>query len=102
MVDQNFTKSSKSLEQLDTIFQSVKQQINQWGENAKWKIDLVLLDNPNQHASSTLSNQQQIHPLLSPQQLHPNAITAPSSAQRTSFSLPITSTTQYPVNINTL
>lgn len=27
MVDQDFTKSSKSLEQLDTIFQSVKQQV---------------------------------------------------------------------------
>ncbi|KAI9258478.1 hypothetical protein BY458DRAFT_517992 [Sporodiniella umbellata] len=63
---------------LDSIFDSVKRQIDLWGENAKWKIDLVLLDNSNSNSV-----------LLSPQQLlHVN--TTPSS------SLPITSAIQYP------
>ncbi|KAG0168962.1 hypothetical protein DFQ28_004133 [Apophysomyces sp. BC1034] len=39
-------------DQLDNIFQSVRRQINRWGENAKWKIDLVLLDNPNSRPAS--------------------------------------------------
>jgi hypothetical protein len=69
------------------------QKIDQWGENAKWKIDLVLLDNPQQQQPSSL------HPLLSPQHLHPNAITTPSNAAVVGGgdSLPITSSIQYPV-----
>ncbi|KAI7896071.1 uncharacterized protein EV154DRAFT_493427 [Mucor mucedo] len=90
--------------QLDNIFNSVKRQIDQWGENAKWKIDLVLLDNPHEQ-----QQQQQLHPLLSPQHLHPNAITAPSNQSNskqavslhsgdsmTSTLLPVTSTVEYP------
>ncbi|KAG1448157.1 hypothetical protein G6F56_009027 [Rhizopus delemar] len=72
---------------LNTIFDS----IDLWGENAKWKIDLVLLDNPQQQ-------QNVIRPLLSPQQLHANAITTPSHSNTTSsqLHLPVTAAVQYP------
>ncbi|KAI8074215.1 uncharacterized protein B0P05DRAFT_588536 [Gilbertella persicaria] len=89
---------NKSLGQLDNIFQSVKKQIEQWGENAKWKIDLILLDNPPQHQASNL------HPLLSPQHFHPNAITTPAdnnigggdSSTKKNKHLHVTSSIQYP------
>ncbi|KAI7898208.1 uncharacterized protein BX663DRAFT_443488 [Cokeromyces recurvatus] len=77
-----------NLGKLEHIFQSIKRQIEQWGENAKWKIDLVLLDNNNNH--------HHVHPLLSPQQLHPNAITTPYNDKGGHSYLPITSTIQYP------
>ncbi|GAA5804229.1 hypothetical protein HPULCUR_009716 [Helicostylum pulchrum] len=91
--------SSNNTGQLDNIFNSVKRQIDQWGENAKWKIDLVLLDNPQEQ-----QQQQQLHPLLSPQHLHPNAITTPSNSNATMSlhcgdsiaSLPVTSSIEYP------
>ncbi|KAG2233098.1 hypothetical protein INT48_009224, partial [Thamnidium elegans] len=92
--------SSNSTGQLDNIFNSVKRQIDQWGENAKWKIDLVLLDNPQEQQQQ----QQQLHPLLSPQHLHSNAITTPSNSNATMSvhcgdsiaSLPVTSSIEYP------
>ncbi|KAI8384974.1 uncharacterized protein BYT42DRAFT_612632 [Radiomyces spectabilis] len=31
-------------DRLDTIFQAIRQQIDRWGEHAKWKIDLVLME----------------------------------------------------------
>ncbi|KAI9346698.1 hypothetical protein BD770DRAFT_173536 [Pilaira anomala] len=95
--------SSSNTGQLDNIFNSVKRQIDQWGENAKWKIDLVLLDNPQQEQQQ--QQQQQLHPLLSPQHLHPNAITTPSNKNAMSLhsgdsipcsSLPVTSSIEYP------
>lgn len=90
-------------------------KIDQWGEHAKWKIDLVLLDNPQQQQQSA-SNNNSLHPLLSPQHLHPNVITTPSNqhsnsndginsknshtgdSSTTTLSLPVTSTIQYPVS----
>lgn len=60
------------------------------------------MDNPQE--------QQQQHPLLSPQHLHPNAITTPSNSSNkqavslhsgdsiTSTLLPVTSTIEYPVS----
>ncbi|CAO3608771.1 unnamed protein product [Mucor hiemalis] len=103
--------TSNNSGQLDNIFNSVKRQIDQWGEHAKWKIDLVLLDNPQQQHSSSNNS---LHPLLSPQHLHPNVITTPSNhhsnssdginskhlrsgdSSSTTLSLPVTSTIQYP------
>ncbi|KAI9009936.1 hypothetical protein CLU79DRAFT_774600 [Phycomyces nitens] len=38
--------ATTSPDQLNAILQSVRQQIEKWGEHAKWKIDLVLLDDP--------------------------------------------------------
>lgn len=78
-------------------------QIDQWGENAKWKIDLVLLDSPQAQAPPAQQQQPQqpsssLHPLLSPQHLHPNAITTPLNNESTSYALPVTSTVQYPVS----
>ncbi|RUS15026.1 hypothetical protein BC937DRAFT_92994 [Endogone sp. FLAS-F59071] len=37
--------SSSSMDHLNQIFDAVRQQIHNWGERAKWKIDLVLLEN---------------------------------------------------------
>ncbi|KAF1798618.1 Homeodomain-like DNA binding domain-containing transcription factor [Mucor lusitanicus] len=101
--------AANNLGQLDNIFQSVRKQIDQWGENAKWKIDLVLLDSPQSQAPPPPSTQQpaaqqaspppsssSLHPLLSPQHLHPNAITTPLNNESTSYALPVTSTIQYP------
>ncbi|KAI8642459.1 hypothetical protein BD408DRAFT_366628 [Parasitella parasitica] len=90
-----------NLGQLDNIFQSVRKQIDQWGENAKWKIDLVLLDTPQQSqqqhsSSSNTSKNSALHPLLSPQHLHPNAITTPLTNNESTYALPVTSTIQYP------
>jgi hypothetical protein len=69
-------------------------KIDQWGENAKWKIDLVLLDKPQPQQSNSL------HPLLSPQHLHPNVITTPSGGgdSKLTYSLPISSTIEFPVS----
>jgi hypothetical protein len=69
-------------------------KIDQWGENAKWKLDLVLLDKPQPQQSNSL------HPLLSPQHLHPNVITTPSGGgdSKSTYSLPISSTIEFPVS----
>ncbi|KAG1147109.1 hypothetical protein G6F37_002872 [Rhizopus arrhizus] len=89
MIPGNPFEKSNSHAHLDTIFESVKRQIDLWGENAKWKIDLVLLDNPQQ--------QNGLRPLLSPQQLHPNAITTPSIHNNNQNNqLPVTTSIQYP------
>lgn len=97
--------TTNNLGQLDNIFQSVRKQIDQWGENAKWKIDLVLLDSPQSQAPPPPTQQaaevaaapsSSLHPLLSPQHLHPNAITTPLNTESTSYALPVTSTIQYP------
>lgn len=61
-----------------------------------------MLDNPQQQQQQ----QNVIRPLLSPQQLHPNAITTPSMTSSSgggssntiqNIQLPITAATQYPV-----
>jgi hypothetical protein len=56
------------------------------------------LDNPQQQQQQ---QQSIIRPLLSPQQLHPNAITTPSMTSSSNtiqnIQLPITAATQYPV-----
>ncbi|KAI8989310.1 hypothetical protein BDB01DRAFT_833432 [Pilobolus umbonatus] len=67
---------SPNMGQLDNIFQSIKKQIDQWGENAKWKIDLILLDDPKQPESTITSPQQ-----------------PPSNTNTT---IPISSTIEYP------
>lgn len=76
---------------------------------------MVLLDNPQeQQQQSSLSgngSNNSLHPLLSPQHLHPNAITTPANnhhsssidhkigdSTTTTLSLPVTSTIQYPVS----
>ncbi|KAI8981911.1 hypothetical protein BDF20DRAFT_818730 [Mycotypha africana] len=109
--------NKKDLSHLEHIFQSVEKQIEQWGDNAKWKIDLILLDNNSNNKLPIQQQQQQqqpvppqrknsIHPLLSPQLLHPNAITTPAESNTPTISanysnkhnasIPITSTVQYP------
>jgi hypothetical protein len=80
---------------------------------------LVLLENPQQQQQQPSNSS--LHPLLSPQHLHPNAITTPSNNNNgnssnsnkhgidnihsgdsigpsTTLSLPVTSTIQYPVS----
>lgn len=72
---------------------------------------MVLLDSPQPQApplppppSQQQQQQQQssssLHPLLSPQHLHPNAITTPLNNESTSYALPVTSTIQYPVSFD--
>ncbi|ORY91830.1 hypothetical protein BCR43DRAFT_497355 [Syncephalastrum racemosum] len=70
----NFTPT----DQLDHIFQSVRQQIDRWGENAKWKLDLVLLDSN----GNPIHTDQSQHPPPPAQQQphhhHPLAMPRPS------------------------
>lgn len=78
---------------------------------------MVLLENPQQQQQQPSNS---LHPLLSPQHLHPNVITTPSNNHNsnnnsnykdnihnssgdsigpsTTLSLPVTSTIQYPVS----
>ncbi|KAI7865736.1 hypothetical protein BDF14DRAFT_1883324 [Spinellus fusiger] len=48
------TGAFSSIDHLDQIFQQAREQIERWGENAKWKIDLVLLDQPQSKPASPL------------------------------------------------
>ncbi|KAI7864501.1 hypothetical protein BDF14DRAFT_1884243 [Spinellus fusiger] len=50
---------------LSTILQSVRQQIDEWGEHAKWKIDLILLDDECHTANTAIP-----HPPQSPLAIH--------------------------------
>ncbi|KAI8880573.1 hypothetical protein K501DRAFT_254761 [Backusella circina FSU 941] len=100
------TQANNLTNKLDNIFASVKKQIDEWGENAKWKIDLVLLDKPPSLPPPTPPSIQHQkfnqHPLLSPQTFHPNAITTPLANNTneeiviSKYSLPISATMDYP------
>ncbi|KAI8375919.1 uncharacterized protein BYT42DRAFT_572785 [Radiomyces spectabilis] len=45
-----------SQDQLDSIFQSVRHQIDLWGKDAKWKIDLVLMEDRPSHKTTGSPN----------------------------------------------
>ncbi|KAI9311309.1 hypothetical protein BX666DRAFT_1881735 [Dichotomocladium elegans] len=51
--DQRSTTPFSASDHLDGIFQAVRQQVERWGEHAKWKIELVLL---NQQTPSSAPN----------------------------------------------
>ncbi|KAI9008982.1 hypothetical protein CLU79DRAFT_495314 [Phycomyces nitens] len=48
------TTSSPSPDHVDQILVQVRRQIERWGEHARWKIDLVLLDPPTSRPGSPL------------------------------------------------
>ncbi|KAI9315884.1 hypothetical protein BX666DRAFT_1952427 [Dichotomocladium elegans] len=72
-------ESSPSLttpqDKLSQIFHAVRQQVQRWGNNAKWKIDLVLLDN-NTNNSPANSPHLSLSPRgpPGPAVLHPTAV----------------------------
>ncbi|ORX51907.1 hypothetical protein DM01DRAFT_1384186 [Hesseltinella vesiculosa] len=79
-----FTPSS---DHLDKILVSIRQQIEKWGTNAKWKIDLELTD-PGQAAIDS--------PLAHPQGMPPTATPALSDPLPQAYPLAVSSETQYP------
>ncbi|KAI8099934.1 uncharacterized protein BX664DRAFT_253500 [Halteromyces radiatus] len=77
------TTFTQNTDHLDHILHSVRQQIERWGTNAKWKIDLVLTE-PGQPQQPQQPQQQQQQ-----QQQQP-------PSKPTAYSLPVSATTQYP------
>ena len=65
-------------------------QIQKWGENAKWKIDLVLLDN-------SQNNSRQDSPSLRSQQQQPQNLRITTTVGNQGYMLPVSNSTQYPV-----
>ncbi|KAI8140475.1 hypothetical protein BJV82DRAFT_219291 [Fennellomyces sp. T-0311] len=59
--DRRSTVAFSPSDHLDNIFQAVRQQVDRWGENAKWKIELILLSEPTS-SSSTKTSLPPMHP----------------------------------------
>ncbi|KAI7852338.1 hypothetical protein BDC45DRAFT_571278 [Circinella umbellata] len=87
------TTPSSSSDQLNNIFNAVRQQIQKWGDNAKWKIDLVLLDNSqnnNRQDSPSLRSHQQ--------QQQPQNLRVTTAVGNQGYMLPVSNSTQYPMD----
>ncbi|KAG2223547.1 hypothetical protein INT45_000867 [Circinella minor] len=60
--DKRSTVAFSPSDHLDGIFQAVRHQVERWGENAKWKIELILLtDQQQQQQQSTTSKYHPHH-----------------------------------------
>ncbi|ORZ18712.1 hypothetical protein BCR42DRAFT_231540 [Absidia repens] len=98
------TTFTQNTDHLDQILQSVRQQIERWGSNAKWKIDLVLTE-PGQQQSqkspapmpSTKVNDSanRIVPLPLINAPLSTSTTSPKN-QQSAYSLPVSATSHYP------
>ncbi|KAI9300376.1 hypothetical protein BJ944DRAFT_273130, partial [Cunninghamella echinulata] len=97
-----FTQNS---DQLDCILQSVRQQIERWGSDAKWKIDLVLTEPGSATRTdmpppgSTTPSQHPHHQAVQPQPLPLLSSPAPPSIlpnKISDHSLPVSTNTQIP------
>ncbi|KAI9252835.1 hypothetical protein BDA99DRAFT_563151 [Phascolomyces articulosus] len=82
--------TASSSDQLGNIFNAVRQQIQKWGENAKWKIDLVLLDNSQQN--------RQDSPSLRPPPQQSQNLRVTTTVGHQGYMLPVSNSTQYPMD----
>ncbi|KAI8339642.1 hypothetical protein BC941DRAFT_511990 [Chlamydoabsidia padenii] len=95
------TTFTQSTDHLDHILHSLRQQIERWGTNAKWKIDLELTEPLTNNTTTTTTTTTTANtttvppPDLSPS-VNSTAKTTKQSTHPVVHSLSVSSTTQYP------
>ncbi|KAI9250452.1 hypothetical protein BDA99DRAFT_541706 [Phascolomyces articulosus] len=70
--DRRSTVAFSPSDHLDNIFQAVRHQVERWGENAKWKIELILLSDQQQASSYPSATTTTTPPPSSSKQLLPH------------------------------
>ncbi|SAM04089.1 hypothetical protein [Absidia glauca] len=89
------TTFTQSTDHLDHILHSVRQQIERWGSNAKWKIDLVLTE-PSAETTTTDHTSSTNPPPPPPPQAMPTTTTTTKQPSSTLHALSVSASTQFP------